>query len=98
MERKQQLSKVHLHPGDHRGRDLSGHGKKATEWGALTNWRPQREGLLGHGKKATKHVVLTLWRPQRDRLVKIQKEIDQVKGTYKLETSEGGICQNTERK
>ena len=25
---------------DHRGRDLSGHRKKATEQEALTNWRP----------------------------------------------------------
>ena len=66
MERKQ-LSKGHSLPGDHRGRDKSGHRKKVTKQGALTNWRPQREGQ-----------------------VRTQKEINQVRGTYKLETTEGG--------
>ena len=42
METKQ-LSKGHSLSGDHRGRDLSGHGKKVTKQGALTFWRPQRE-------------------------------------------------------
>ena len=32
-------SKVHSLSGDSRGRDLSGHGKKETEQGILTNWR-----------------------------------------------------------
>ena len=31
------------HPGDERGRGLSGHGKKPNGRGALTNWRRQRE-------------------------------------------------------
>jgi len=44
-ERKQQ-SKAHLLSGDRRGRDLSGHGRKATERCALTGWRPQMEGLV----------------------------------------------------
>ena len=50
MERKQ-LNKGNSLSGDHRGRDKSGHGKKATKQGALTNWRQQREGQSGHGKK-----------------------------------------------
>ena len=33
----------HSLPGDGRGRDLSGHGKKPTELGALTLWRRQSE-------------------------------------------------------
>ena len=37
-------SKAHSRPGDGRGRDLSGHGRKPTEQGALTTWRQQREG------------------------------------------------------
>jgi len=45
MERKQ-LSKGHSQTGDSRGRDKSGHRKKLTEQGALTNWRPQREGQI----------------------------------------------------
>ena len=45
MERIQ-LRKGHLPTGNHRGRDKSGHGKKATEQGALTNCKPQREGQV----------------------------------------------------
>ena len=45
MERKQP-SKGHLLSGDHRGRDKSGYGKKVTKQGALTSWRPQREGQV----------------------------------------------------
>ena len=36
----------HSRPGDSKERDLSGHGKKLTERGALTSWRQQREGLV----------------------------------------------------
>jgi len=45
MERKKP-SKEHIHTGDGRGRDKSGHRKKATKQGALTNWRWQREGQV----------------------------------------------------
>ena len=44
-ERKRQ-SKAHSRPGDGRERDLSGHGKKPTEQGTLTNWRRQGERLV----------------------------------------------------
>jgi len=54
---------------------MSEHRKKAAEKGALTSWRPQREGD-----------------------VRTQKEIDQAKDTYKLETTEGGTSQDMERK
>ena len=37
---------AHLHPGDGRGRDLLGHGKKSTDRGVLTSWRRKREGLI----------------------------------------------------
>jgi len=39
-------SKGHSQSGGRRGRDKSGHRKKATEKGVLTNWRPQREGQV----------------------------------------------------
>jgi len=58
-------SKGHSLPGDHRERVKAGHGKKATKQGALTSWRPQREGKSGHGKKVTKQGALTSWRPQK---------------------------------
>ena len=45
MERKQP-SKAHSQTGDGRGRDKSGHRKKATKQGALTLWRQQREGQV----------------------------------------------------
>ena len=37
---------AHLQTGDSRGRDLSGHARKPTDRGPLTNWRRQREGLV----------------------------------------------------
>ena len=42
-ERKQP-SKGYSLPEDGRGSDKSGHEKKATNGGALTNWRQQKEG------------------------------------------------------
>ena len=36
-------SNAHSHPGDGRGSDSSGHGKKPTEQCVLTPWRRQRE-------------------------------------------------------
>ena len=45
MERNRP-TEAHSHAGDGRGRDLSGHGKKPTDRGALTSWRRQREGLV----------------------------------------------------
>ena len=73
MERNR-LTEADSLPGDGRERDLSGHGKKQTEQGALTSWRRQREGL-----------------------VRIRKETDRSRCTHKLETAEGGTCQDRER-
>ena len=42
---------MHSLPVDSRGRDLSGHGKKSTDRGALTFWRRQRNGLVRTWKK-----------------------------------------------
>jgi len=50
MERMQP-SQEHSLPGDHRGRGKSGHGKKVTKQGALTNWRPQRKGQVRTQKR-----------------------------------------------
>ena len=44
-ERKR-LTEAHSLPGDGRERDLSGHGKKPIDRGALTGWRRHREGLV----------------------------------------------------
>ena len=143
MERNR-ASESHSHPGEGRGRDLSGHRKKSTERGALTSWRRQREGLVktqketdrvmhthqlemveggtcqdternrpseahslsgdgkrrslsGHRKKLAKRGTLTLWRRQREGLVRIQKEINRARHTYKLEMAEGGTCQDMGR-
>ena len=40
------LSEAHSLPGDGRGKDLSGKGKKQTERGLLTLWRRKRKGLV----------------------------------------------------
>ena len=39
-------SEGHSLPGDRIGRDKSGYGKKQTERGALTSWRPHRQGQV----------------------------------------------------
>ena len=39
-------TKAHSPTGDSKGRDLSGHGKKSTDRGALTCWSRQREVLV----------------------------------------------------
>jgi len=51
MERTQ-LSKEHPLPGDGRGRDNLGNGKKVIEQGALTIWRQQREEQVGTWKES----------------------------------------------
>ena len=38
------MTEAHSLSGDVRGRNLSAHGKKSTDRGALTSWRRQREG------------------------------------------------------
>jgi len=45
MERHQ-LSEGHSPTGNGRGRDKSGHRKKLTKQGVLTDWRQQREGQV----------------------------------------------------
>ena len=51
MERKWP-SRGNSHPGDHRGWDESGHGKKVTKQGAPTSWRPQRNGQVRTWKES----------------------------------------------
>ena len=51
-----------------------------------------------HRKKATKQEALTSWRPQSSIVVRTQKESDKARSTHILETTEGGVCQDTERK
>jgi hypothetical protein len=46
------LSEAHSRTGDRIGRDKSGHGKNPTEQGALTNWRPHREGQVRTRKES----------------------------------------------
>jgi hypothetical protein len=48
---KTRPSEEHSLSGDSRERDLSDHGKKLTERGALTLWGQQREGLVGTRKE-----------------------------------------------
>src|SRR5579863_10386244 len=94
------MNKGHSQTGDHRGKDKSGHRKKATERGALTNWRPQREGQARTRKesdRASHRGALTYWRPQREGQVRTWKESDRARGTHVLETTEGWTSQDTER-
>ena len=45
-EHRNPASEAHSLPGDGRGRELSGHAKKPTDRGPLTDWRQQKKALL----------------------------------------------------
>jgi hypothetical protein len=97
MERIQ-LSEGHSLPGDHIGRDKSGHRKNPTERGALTNWRPHQEGQVRTWKKnPTERGALTSWRPHWKGQVRTQKESDRTRHTHLLETASGETSQDMER-
>ena len=49
---KPDRARGHSLSGDDRERDLSGHGNKSADRGALTPWREQREGLVRIQKKS----------------------------------------------
>ena len=57
-------------------------------------------GMLGYGKKVTEQRALTSWRMHREGegLVRLQKQSNQVMGTYFLETIEGQTYQDMDRK
>ena len=77
---------------------MSGHCKKATERGALTSWRRQRKGQIMTQKESDRTRAITNWRRQREGQVRTREESDWARGTYILETAEGGTSQVTERK
>ena len=52
--------------------------------------------LSGHEMKPTGRGPLTAWRRQKERLVRTWKWTDRPRRTHKLETAEGGTCQDTE--
>ena len=97
MERKQ-LSKGHSPTEDGRGRDKSGHGKKATKQGELTNWRQQREGQVRTWKESNQargtHSLETAEGGTSQDMERKQPS----KGHSLPETAEGGTSQDMERK
>jgi len=92
------LSNRHSLPGDRRGGDLLGHGKKPTEQRVLTNWSRRGRDLSGHRMEPTERRALTNWRPQKEGLFRTWKESDQAMDTHVLEIVEGRAHQDTERK
>ena len=63
-------SEAHSQAGDGMGRDLSGHRKKSTERGILTNWRRHREGFVRTRKETDRarraHSLETAGEPCQD--------------------------------
>jgi len=90
---RNQPTKGHSLSKDHRGRDLSGHGMKAKGHSLPGDhrWRD----LSGHEKKEAEQGALTNWRPWKGNLSGHGKS-NQARGSHKLETTEGGTCQDTE--
>ena len=90
--------KGHSPTRDSSERDLSGHGKKPTDQGTLTNWRQQREGLVRTQKEPNRpRCTHVLGLETAEGLVRTWKETDRQKHTHILETAEGGTCQDMER-
>jgi len=76
-------------------RESSRYVNKMTEQEQLTNWQLQ---MVRHRKKMTERGVLMNWIPQRERLVRMWKESNQARVTHELRTTDGGTCQDIERK
>ena len=76
---------------------MSGYRMKPTKQGDSLSGDHRGRDKSGQRKKPSKQGALTNWRPQRERHVRTQKETNQPRGTYFLETTEGGTCQDTER-
>ena len=53
--------------------------------------------LSGHERNPTARDALTSWRRQKEGLVRSREETNRPRPTHKLETAEGGTCQDTER-
>ena len=60
-------SEWHSPTGVREGRNLSGHRKEVTQRGALTNSRPQREGLIRAVKESDRVRNIEEYSPTRDR-------------------------------
>jgi hypothetical protein len=70
---------------------------RASDGHSLSGERRQRD-KLGHGKNPSEWVPLTIWRAQTEGQVKTQKESEQARGTYPLESVGRGTNQDTTRK
>ena len=82
-------TEAHSHPGDGRGRDLSGNRKKPAEQGTLTNWRWQREGPGQDTERNRLTKAHSLPGDGGGRVVRTQKETDRPRHTHILEMAEG---------
>jgi hypothetical protein len=60
---------------------------RASDGHSLSGERRQRD-KLGHGKNPSEWVPLTIWRAQTEGQVKTQKESEQARGTYPLESAD----------
>ena len=91
-------SEGHSLSDDGRRRDLSEHGKKPTNRGALTSWRWQREGIVRTWKETDQsRGTHQLEMVEREGLVRTRKETDQARGTHELETADRETCEDMER-
>ena len=89
-------SDAHSLSRDSRGRDSSGHGKKATEKRALTSWRRQREGFVRTRKETDRMTRTHFLEMAEGGTCQDTKETDQTTRAHSLETAEEGTCQDRE--
>ena len=84
-------TEAHSQTGDGKGRDLSGHGKKLTDRGALTNWRRQKR-LVRTRKETGRETPTHLLETADGGICQNKKETDQPRRAHLLETAEGRTC------
>ena len=93
--RRRRLSEGHSHSANRRGRNKSEYGKKVTEQGALTNWRPQQKGQV-RTQKENNQASGTHKLETAERRKSQDMERKQPNGRYSLSGVHRG--QDTERK
>jgi hypothetical protein len=79
-------------------RTSKGQGMKRASGGHSRTGNHRRKDQLGRTKKAREGGTLTYWKAQGERQVKPVNESEQVRGTHKLEGTEGVPSQDSKRR
>jgi hypothetical protein len=95
LKYRKKVSGRHSLPGEHIRRDKSGR-IRASKGHSLPGECIGRD-KSAHGKNPSERGALTIWRVNREGQVRTRKASERVRGTHFLESTSGGISQDTER-